>query len=253
MRTACSMPSGDPVASTTQSYAAAGNRRAISVAIPARSGDAQLLFVPSELMHCGAVHMQDLADQQAEFAVAQNGYRSAARNPDLIEDLAGRGNRFGEDRVFVRNGTRARHADCPRAESGIHEKRRDASQFPSTRPMRAMPAKSAPAPIAVAASQVDFAHDAASAQLGIRAFHHFANKLVARRSAEAIIAALKFQVGIADASVNQPNQREAVRNFRTCALANRDVPTFEMNREHAISEYSEMFAIRSACLVGPPH
>ena len=54
--------------------------------------------MPTELVHLEAVGVQNLGDQQAQLAVAQDRYLRRAGNMDLIEDFAGGGQRLDEDR-----------------------------------------------------------------------------------------------------------------------------------------------------------
>ena len=74
MRMACCHPLAEPVASTTQSYAATGRLSQRLDRNARLLRDAQLFFVTSELVHLGSVRVQDLPDQQAKLAVAQNGH-----------------------------------------------------------------------------------------------------------------------------------------------------------------------------------
>src|ERR1035437_597961 len=70
---------------------------------PGGGGDAQLLLVTAELVDFRAVRVQHHRYQQAELAIAQHGHGFARRNCDLVQDFAGRRQRFGEDRAFQRN------------------------------------------------------------------------------------------------------------------------------------------------------
>ena len=76
-----------------------------------------------------------------------------------------------------------------------------------------MPAQAAAAPLAVPARQVDFPDNAPANQAGAVRLHHLAHEFVAGRAAEAVVAALQFEIGIADARHQQPDQRKA---FGTC-------------------------------------
>jgi len=72
-----------------------------------------------------------------------------------------------------------------------------------------MPAHPAATPIAFPARKIDFADYAPPQQIRILGFNDFPDKLVSRDTAESVVAATKFEVGIADAARQKSNQREA--------------------------------------------
>ncbi len=65
------------------------------------------------------------------------------------------------------------------------------------------------APLAVRASEIDFAHHAFGQQRAVVRCGHFGHKFVPGRAGEAIVAALQFQIGIANAGHQQAQQRVA--------------------------------------------
>ena len=69
--------------------------------------------------------------------------------------------------------------------------------------LRAVPAETLAAPVATAATEIDFAHHAPANQFAPARLHYFADELMARNSVEAVIAALQFQIRIADAAAQQ--------------------------------------------------
>ena len=113
MAAAARSPSGWPVASTTQSYSATGKSPDGHLDGDAAAfRDAQLLFVPAELVDLVAVGVEHLRDQQAQLAVSQHRYPGARRNRDLVQDLAGGGQRLGEDGALGREAIGRARADC---------------------------------------------------------------------------------------------------------------------------------------------
>jgi hypothetical protein len=59
---------------------------------------------------------------------------------------------------------------------------------------------------------------------------------MAGRPSKAVIAALKFEVGVADASAQQPDQCESVAAFGARrVLAHLHAPVLQVNCQHAVS------------------
>ena len=56
----------------------------------------------AELVDLDAVGEEDLADEEAEFAIAQDGDVAAFGDFELFEDFAGGGDGFGEDGLFAK-------------------------------------------------------------------------------------------------------------------------------------------------------
>jgi hypothetical protein len=95
-----------------------------------------------------------------------------------------------------------------------------------------VPAKTVAAPLALAAGEIDFTNDTASQQLRIVRFDDFTDKLVPRRSAKSVVASLKFEIRVANAARQKPDERKTACTIRTANLADVDTPIFQMNREH---------------------
>src|SRR5579859_4978862 len=109
---------------------------------------------------------------------------------------------------------------------------------PEHRALRAMPAEAPPAPVAAAATQVDLSHYALPDQFAPPRLHHLTHKLVSRNAGETVIAALQFQIGIADAAAQQPDQRESLRRARPRNSFQRHAPIFYVNCNHRGSVYA---------------
>ena len=201
-------------------------------------GDAELLAMASEVVDARAVAVQDLCDEQAEFAVAEHGYAGITGDADLIENLAGGGERLGEDGalsgesgghdVQIRFGQRQEFAESSRM---LHDAEDGAGG--------AMAAESACAPLAAAAGKVDLTDDALADERGVLGFHHFTDKFMAGNAAEAVVAALEFEVGVADAARKQANEREAFGTRRARSIAHGDDARGEMDRSHTPSLFNK--------------
>src|SRR5580700_6212589 len=110
----------------------------------------------------------------------------------------------------------------------------DAEYFAS----RAMAGKAAAAPLAMSTGEIDFACNACPLPRGIvlRALGtnagNLSHEFMAGCSTEAIISALKFQIGGADPRGNQPDACKPRRNAGYGSAANLNASGFEMNRDH---------------------
>ena len=93
-----------------------------------------------------------------------------------------------------------------------------------------MPAESLAAPIAAAALEIDLAHHAAADQVAPLRFHHFADELMAGNAGKAVIAALQFEIGIADAAAQQANERETLGHTRPGNALDLHAPVVQMHR-----------------------
>jgi hypothetical protein len=76
---------------------------------------------------------------------------------------------------------------------------------------RAMASQPAGAPLAFAARQIDLANHALADPSPVVRVDDFADKLVARRTAKAVITALQLEVGVANSTEEQADQRESRR------------------------------------------
>jgi hypothetical protein len=95
-----------------------------------------------------------------------------------------------------------------------------------------MTAEAAAAPIAPAAGEVDFAGDAPSDQIAAVRGDNFADELMTRTTAEAIIPPLELEVGVADSGHQDPDQREAFPAPGYGSLTDGDTTLFEVDGEH---------------------
>ena len=162
----------------------------------------------TELMDPAAARLQDLRDQQAEFAIAQYGYGGAGRDPHLIEDFAGGRHRLRERRDVRFHGI-GHDAEIVFGKNEEFAERAGLVDDAENCALRAVAFESASAPGAAAAGEVDFPHDAASDEgVGIR-FDDFPHEFMARRAGEAVISALELEVGIADSAGQKTDQRKA--------------------------------------------
>ena len=157
----------------------------------------------------------------------------AWRNRDLFQNLAGGGQRFSEDGLtgfeIVRHAVQVALREREQFLKGagvLH----DAEH----RTIRAMTAHAAKAPFAMAAIEIDLAHDAPSDQARVIGGHHVAHELMAGRSAEIVVAALQFQIGVADAGEDQADQSKAGRPLGYGDVANGDFAVFQMHAEHSV-------------------
>jgi hypothetical protein len=99
---------------------------------------------------------------------------------------------------------------------------------------RAMAAEAAPAPLASAAGQVDFADDATANPRGRIRLDHFPDELVSGRAREAVVTALQFQVGIADAAAQQADEGESLGPVGARLVANFYAPVFYVCCKHGL-------------------
>jgi hypothetical protein len=193
------------------------------------SGDGQFFAMPAEQVHLGAVGVKDLRDQQAEFPVAQDGHLFAFGDFDLIENFAGGGNRLDEDGVVV--GNRFRNAmKVPKGQGEEFAERAGMFHDAEHGSLRTMPAELARAPFAMSAGEIDFAGYA------FAGIDHLADEFVPRRSAKAVIAALEFEVGGADAGGEQADSGETFGHTRQRPAAKFHAARFEMNGEHDLTQ-----------------
>jgi hypothetical protein len=100
--------------------------------------------------------------------------------------------------------------------------------------MRAMAAEAAAAPVARAAGQVDLAGDAAADPRGRIRLDHFAHELMAGRAGEAVVTALEFEIGIADAAAKQADQGEARGPAGARLIAYFDASVFQVYGQHGL-------------------
>jgi hypothetical protein len=166
-----------------------------------------------KVVHSYAVRLQDLRDQQTEFAIAQHGHFPAPRDLHLIEDLAGSRQWLRENSTL--NGkAHGYDVQVSFGKSQKVAKRAGVFQDAQHGTPRAMPAESPRAPFAVPAGEIDLTNHALADQRGRIGFHHLADEFVPRHAAKPVIAALKFEIGVADAAEQKTDQRESLRALR---------------------------------------
>jgi len=92
-----------------------------------------------------------------------------------------------------------------------------------------MPAETAPAPRTFCACEIDLTHHSLADQADIIGSYNFRDEFMTRYSGESIIAALKFEIGVADPAEKHPEQREALRPFRDWNFLKPDAAVLQMN------------------------
>ncbi len=152
-------------------------------------------------------------------------------NAHLVQYLAGRGQRFDEDRFFRWN--LARHSpQISLRQRQEFAKRARLFHDAEHRAGRTMPSQSARAPLAFSAGQIDFADHALADPAPIVSLHHFSDKLMPRRPAKAVIAALQLDVGVADSAIQQADQSESFGAARPRLFAHQNLAILKTNRDH---------------------
>jgi hypothetical protein len=195
-------------------------------------GDGQLLVMLAEMDNLGTVRKQNLRNQQAELAIPENRYSFARRNRNLIENFACRRDRLSEHGVL---GSHAiwhevqvflRQSEEFLKSAGVRYDSQHASR-------RAVTPNTPAAGFAPSAGEIDLAHDAPANPAWVAGRDHLADELMPGRSVEPIIPALQLQIGVADPTANQPDQRKTLRANRF-----RDFPylyhsVLQVNAQHA--------------------
>jgi hypothetical protein len=105
------------------------------------------------------------------------------------------------------------------------------SSYSKYLPSGTVPAQIAFAPFALTACQIDFADDSSSSQTTIVRGYNFADELVTRNPGETVIAAEQFQVGVANAGTQKPDQRVACGAW-SGHTDNRGAAFFNVNCDH---------------------
>ncbi len=151
---------------------------------------------------------EDGRAKRSEFADSEHGGSRLPVDRDLVENLARRGERFRENRLFVGNLVRDRVEVCLRKSQVIRVSSR-MMEYPEDAATGAVPAEPAPAPFTAAASQVDLADDSFPEPGGRRWADHPSDELMSRDAREVVVAASEFEVCVADARGDHPDQRES--------------------------------------------
>jgi threonine synthase len=102
-------------------------------------------------------------------------------------------------------------------------------------------AERATAVFAHSAGEVDFSAHTLALDRGVVAINNLTDKLMSGRSTETIVAALEFEIGIADAGGEHAQQSEAGRALWDGPTLESNVPGFEVNRKHGSPQYNEEF------------
>jgi hypothetical protein len=84
------------------------------------------------------------------------------------------------------------------------------------------------------ASQIDFAHHALALEGGRIGGDDFSHEFVPGRAGEGIIAAAEFEIGIADAAQQKPQQSETRGTVREGDIAKGDPAVFEVDGQHGV-------------------
>jgi hypothetical protein len=196
-----------------------------------RFEEAHLFRVPAVEVDSSAVQLQDLCDEEAELAIAENRDGSAAGDSHLVKDLTGGGDWFGENGVEEGNSRR----NFVEVLLGKGEKFSEGSGMADNakdRPVRAMTPQASCTEIAFSTRKIDFPDDFLSEPARVIAGDDFADELVAWCSGESVISALEVEVSRANAGVEQANE-----GITSGASGWRDVfdgnnSAFEVDRDH---------------------
>ena len=187
----------------------------------------------AELVDAVAVGVEDQGDEQAQFAIAQHGDRIAQGDGDLIQDLAGGGQGLQEHGTVCGDvvGEDVQIALREGEELGEGAGVLDDSQHGA---VGAVASHALAAPFAMRAGEVDFAGHAFADEGGGAGFHHLGDELVAGRSGEGVVAALQFEIGIADAAGQQAEESEPLGTRRNRQVADGDGAILQVNCDHAL-------------------
>jgi threonine synthase len=97
-----------------------------------------------------------------------------------------------------------------------------------------MPPQPSLTPLAMPASKINFAHYALANPSRIIGGYHLADEFVPGSSAEAVIAALQFEIGIADTGAKHADQGKSLGPPRARPPAHRDYAAIKTNRDHIV-------------------
>src|SRR4029077_17827972 len=120
-------------------------------------GDAQFFLVMPKLMYAITIGIEDLRDQQPEFAIAQHRDLRAARNVHLIQNLARRRQRLDEHSAFGRDGIR-KNMQIALRQGEKFAKRPRVLDDAEDSTLRAVAAEALAAPGTRSTAKVDLAH-----------------------------------------------------------------------------------------------
>ena len=177
------------------------------------------------------VGAQSLRDQESKFAVSQYGGSRVAGDFHLIENFAGSRERLDEDGLLAGDVLRDPVKVFERQREDLAKRSRMLDD-PEHSPARAVTAETATAPIAFAASEVDLPNNALADPMAGIGVHHFADELMTGSTAEPVITTLEFEIGVADAAVDQSNGGKSFRTPWWCLRAHRYQTILQPDSEH---------------------
>jgi len=96
-----------------------------------------------------------------------------------------------------------------------------------------MTAQTSFAPATASTGKIDLTHNTLADKLWSVCCHDFSDKFVAGGTRETVIAPKKFQIGVADASAQEANDRIALRPPRLSCLSYRCATFFKVDCDHA--------------------
>ena len=100
------------------------------------------------------------------------------------------------------------------------------------RPSGAMAAHTATTPRTIVTAEVDFADDALANEIAGIGRDYFADELVAGNAGESVVSAPEFEIGVADASLDQADKGEAIGPIRFRRLPDGGGARFQVNGNH---------------------
>src|ERR1700693_4437401 len=169
--------------------------------------------------------------ERAELSGAEHRRPCLSVDRDLVQDLAGRGQRLGEDGLLV--GDLARHlVQVVLGESQVLGVRARVPEDAEHAASGAVTSEAAPAPIAAPAGEVDLPDDALAHPRRARGSLDAADELMAGNAREAVVAAPELQVGVADARRDDAHERETPLGNRSPDIADPCPTAFEKERLH---------------------
>jgi hypothetical protein len=148
-------------------------------------------------MHTHSIGFQDLRNQQSQFPIAKDGDFLSGGYADLVQDFACSSQRLDKHSMVGRHFGRDFMQVRLRQRQNFSKRSRvfDDSKNPSTRTVAPKPAVT---PFAAAARQVDLTYNTAPDPTPVIGLDDLPNELVTGGSRESVIAALQFDIGIAD-------------------------------------------------------
>ena len=161
-------------------------------------GDSDFFGMAAEEMHFSSADLKNLGDEEAEFAVSENGDALAFEFAELLLDFAGGGDGFAEDGFVIgENGRDGKEIFF--GEGQIFGERTRVLDDAEDGAGGAVAAETMSAGGALAARKIDFADDSATEPGGGVGFLDDADEFVAGAAGETVVPAEEFEVGVANA------------------------------------------------------